>query len=377
MGRDLNLAQEATQGRRHRLADKELRAIPVMKPKVVDPKKSLHRLRDVAVQGVFSNFGPQVRELENRLAKLFGVLPTQVVTAVNATLAITGAIAASQAKSLSLPAWTFAATAHAAALSGRPFRFVDVSPESWMIDVNSVTEQGLASILVLPFGAPLTDISWGDEDEVIVDAAASFGSMFDQFPHLPRNTSLIFSLHATKVFGVGEGAIVVFGDAKRANSFRSWSNFGFAGSRDSLLPGLNAKMPEYVAALLHTELDKWPLAVAEWRKKRKLADMASDELGLSSSPGLRDSVSPYWICLFHDPASREAAEDALTRLGIESRRWWGSGLHRMSAFSRVPHEGLAETDSIASRYLGLPFFRSLTDREVKQIQSAIADSRQL
>ena len=338
-----------------------------MQPKVIDPGMSLERLRAVAKSGLFSNFGPQVRELEQRFAEIFGVPSTQVVTAANATLALTGAMSVSEASSWNIPAWTFAATAHAATMTGMPFRFVDVSPETWMIDTSNAGQAGEGTVLVMPFGTPLAEANWGDDAEVVVDAAASFGSMVDKFPTLPLRTSLVFSLHATKVLGVGEGAVIVFGDADRATAFRSWSNFGFTGSRDSVSSGTNAKMGEYIAALLHTELDHWPQALGEWQNVRTLVDAASDGTGLPLQPHSRGVVGPYWIAILDDSEARRALEDAFTEAGIETRRWWGPGLHRMPAFAGVPFSDLRHTNILASRYLGLPFFRDLTHEQVDKI----------
>ncbi len=349
------------------LLEKTPATIPLMRPKVADPESSLHRLRAVAQSGVFSNFGHQIQELEERFANLFGVPSSHVVTAANATLAIAGAMSVSQALSWNIPAWTFAATAHAATSSGRPFRFVDVSPETWMIDATAPGPAGEGSVLVMPFGTPLSEAKWGDDAEVVVDAAASLGSMVHQFPNLPLRTSLVFSLHATKVLGIGEGAVTVFGDAKRAAAFRSWSNFGFAGSRDSLSTGTNAKMSEYVAALLHTELDEWPQTRDEWTGVRTLVDSASDQTGLPLQPHSRGVVGPYWIAVLEDSETRLALEHALAGASIETRRWWGRGLHQMPRFAGVPFTDLRHTEDIASRYLGLPFFRNLTHEQITRI----------
>jgi dTDP-4-amino-4,6-dideoxygalactose transaminase len=345
--------------------------IPIMQPKVIDPGMSLERLRTVAKSGVFSNFGPQVRELEQRFAEIFGVPSTQVVTAANATLALTGAMSVSEASSWNIPAWTFAATAHAATMTGMPFRFVDVSPATWMIDTSNAGQAGEGTVLVMPFGTPLAEANWGDDAEVVVDAAASFGSMVDKFPNLPLHTSLVFSLHATKVLGVGEGAVIVFGDTDRATAFRSWSNFGFAGSRDSLSSGTNAKMSEYVAALLHTELDHWPQTLSEWQNVRTLVDATSDRTGLPLQPHSRGVVGPYWISILDDSEAREATERYLAEAGIETRRWWGPGLHRMRSFAGVPFTDLRHTEDIASRYLGLPFYRGLETEQIGAIMSCL------
>lgn len=147
----------------------------------------------------------------------------------------------------------------------------------------------------------------------------------------------------------------MFGDPDRAKAFRSWSNFGFAESRDSLSAGTNAKMSEYVAALLHTELDQWPHTLSEWANVRTLVDAASDQTGFTSQPHSRSVISPYWIAVLDNSEARQATEQALADAGIETRRWWGPGLHKMPAFAGVPFTDLRQTEDLASRYLGLPF----------------------
>ena len=126
-------------------------------------------------------------------------------------------------------------------------------------------------------------------------------------------------------------------------------------------------MSEYVAALLHTELDQWHQTLSEWRGVRTLVDATSDQAGLPSQPHSRRVISPYWIAMLDDSEARQATERCLAEAGIETRRWWGPGLHRMPAFSGVPFTDLRHTDNLASRYLGLPFFRDLTHEQANKI----------
>ena len=346
-------------------------AVPVMQPKTLSPVASLERLSEVHSSGVFSNFGPQVQFLERKFAEILGVNRNQVVVSANATLALQGAITVSKAPEWRAPSWTFAATGMALKASGLPFEFVDISPDTWSIEVDGGAESPTGHLLVLPFGASLNLATWHDETEVVVDAAASFGSMCERFPSLPLKTTIIFSLHATKVLGVGEGALSVFGDPDRALEFRRWSNFRFSGSRVSTSYGTNAKMSEYIAALLITELENWHSIRSDWARARALADQASDTLGLQLQPMTKGLIGPYWVVLFRDHASRELAERSLSDARIGSRRWWAQGLHQMPAFETVRFENLRHTEEIASRYLGLPMYRDLNLKAVDRIMNVL------
>jgi dTDP-4-amino-4,6-dideoxygalactose transaminase len=326
----------------------------------------------VAQSRTFANYGPQVIELESRLAAMLGVRVSQVVSVASCTLGLMGAISLAEVESWELPAWTFAATGHAVKAAGGLMRFVDIDPDSWMFEFDQETDRRVGKVVVLPFGAGLSSCWWDDESEVVIDAAASLGSLADSFPRIPLRTSVVFSLHATKVLGVGEGGFVVFGDTSRAQAFRSWANFGFSGSRESLSAGTNAKMSEYVAALLHCELDAWPGASEGWREARFKVESAGDRANLGVFPKLSGEISPYWIAILPDRVTRDRVADSLAVAGVETRKWWGSGLHKMIYFRQVPNSGLAITDATAGRYLGLPFFQGIRHSEVDFVVSAIA-----
>jgi dTDP-4-amino-4,6-dideoxygalactose transaminase len=348
--------------------------VPVMAPVCQDPALSLPRLQAVHKSGIFSNFGPQVKELEFRIANQLNVPPERVVMAANATLGLSGSMAVSPAKEWRIPSWTFAATGHAAKGTSLPFQFEDVSEDTWRQSISDTYSEHIGQVLVLQFGAPLSEISWAENREVVIDGAASFGSLAASFPDLPHSTSLVISFHATKVLGVGEGAVVIFGDSQRASSFRKWTNFGFTKSRDSLRNGTNAKMSEYTAALLHGELDAWDSARESWLNAKLKADAVSRRLGLDLPPGLEGTLTPYWIVLFQDELTRKAVESTLDSAKIGHRRWWGSGLHKMPVFENVPFESLAVTDDLASRYLGLPLSRTMTDDDFQTVERALQEA---
>ena len=61
---------------------------------------------------------------------------------------------------------------------------------------------------------------------MIVDAAAAIGGAASISEHVGQQGDVeVFSFHATKVFGIGEGA-ALFVDGKHEEAVRSTSNFG-------------------------------------------------------------------------------------------------------------------------------------------------------
>jgi len=271
---------------------------------------------------IYSNFGPLVRQLEQRYADILGVSAQQVVTSANATLALAGAVATLDKSEWSVPAWTFPATAHAPLMSGRRLAFADVSLDSWLLGDDSRPTRGedRGRIPVIPFGAnfQLDDFD-PEEESLVIDAAASLGN-FPRLESLPKSWAVIFSLHATKILGCGEGALTIFGSSAAAKKFRAWSNFGFAGSRIPKFLATNAKMSEIAAAYALTALDQWETSEVSWRRVHASASAISKKHGLARSPRADASLSPYWIGVFKDESATKKAELVFAANAIDTRR---------------------------------------------------------
>lgn len=347
--------------------------VPVMRPRLPDPGLVAPRLRSAQECGVFSNFGPQVTELESRFAAWLGVSAERVVSASNATLALAGAVAVTGRPDWAVPSFTFAASVAAPLLAGTQVTFRDVDADSWWLDSGGIGDHE-AAIAVAPFGSAVDLDRYAGREDVVIDAAASLGTRPD-LRDLPASWSVVFSLHATKVLGAGEGGIAVFGDAERAQRFRMWTNFGFFGTRESRLAGVNAKMSEIQAAYANTALDGWDEERTEWTAARDLVVRVGDEVGLRTFPASRDCVTPYWITVYPDAATTDLVERDLAEHGIGTRRWWSRGCLRMPAYADAPHGPLPVTEDVADRYLGLPMYRGFGEREAELILRALEEAR--
>ncbi len=325
----------------------------------------------------YSNFGPLCLRLQGQLAGHFSLDPGQVSLVANGTLGLTLALMARKkhAKGLCLmPSWTFVATAHAALLAGLTPFFVDVDPVSWALTPRiaeaalSKIDRPIAAIMpVCPFGSPVCLDEWADFERetglpVIVDAAAAFDGI------RPGSVPALISLHATKIFGVGEGGLLLCSDADMIRDVTRRSNFGFYDSREVEVPSLNAKFSEYHAAV-------GLAAMAQWPSTRKLIQSACDEYlkELSRVPGVSflPGFGSDWIsatCAVAIEGDRlEKIVRRLDEQGIESRRWWREGCHKEKAFSDCPRTDLATTESLAKKVLSLPMFPGIGQDEIKLV----------
>lgn len=347
-------------------------SIPVMKPRLPTYERYAPYLRLIDESQTYTNRGPLVRLLETRYAERLCISDSsRVVLCSNATLAIQGFLQISDAKTWHVPSFTFAATVHAAIQSGKEVVLEDIDPETWMISPNVITDSKTNGVIpVLPFGAPFEPSAFKHINHLLVDAAASIGGAANWINDLRESWAAVFSLHATKSFGIGEGGLIVFGSKDLANEFRAWINFGFSGSRESLRLGTNAKLSEVQAAVGLAVLDNWEAEEKEWLASRALVNQVNNSLGLEPTLALLrgdELVGPYWIIFHHEPAVVNQIERHLLDHAIATRKWWSPVAHKMPGFRHLENHILRETDFISARYLGLPFFRKLATNELSKI----------
>jgi len=358
--------------------------IPVLLPRLPPAERLMPYLADIDRSRVYSNFGPHARALEARLAAHFGLGGGTVATVANATLGLTLALMVQGAPAGALcmmPGWTFVASAHAVVLAGLTPYFVEVNPVSWALDPATIEHEIArangrvgAVMVVAPFGRPIDYIAWDGFKArtglpVVIDAAAAFDSL--QVGQCPA----VVSLHATKVFGVGEGGFVASRDAALIRGVVQRSNFGFHGSRTAEMPALNAKLSEYHAAVGLAALDMWRETRTDWLA---VAGHYRRALAKSNSINLQAGFGEDWIsstCVVSiDERAHGEVQQKLSAAGIDSRMWWGRGAHAQPFALGYPRAGLPVTDRLANSVLGLPFYQGLQEEQIQRVVMVLAEA---
>lgn len=327
-------------------------------------------LDEAASTGQYSNGGPLVTRLEARFAEHFGVPAAQVAVSSSGTSALEAAIAVVEPDAQwDTPAWTFTATPGSVLRAGRTAHFVDVDEDQRAM----LGPSSAPGIDVLPFGSAPRPERWAGRDTVLVDAAASFDAC-RSFPlGSAGRVGVMVSLHATKSLPAGEGGVFFSNDPQWVADFRRWGNFGMWGSRISQVPGTNTKLSEITASVAHASIDEWPDKRARWIELGDHAGALSAALGIGGRLDTAGVATPYWIVEFPDTATRVAVEEHLAAHGVETRRWWGDGCHRMPAYQHISSYPLPNTDDIAGRVLGLPFHLGLTTADLDRVGALTSD----
>ena len=104
--------------------------------------------------------------------------------------------------------------------------------------------------------------------------------------------------------------------------------------------------------------------------RRRLA-----EVGLARRLVVTPEVSAsYALFSCGDAAEAKRIVAGLASSGVDTRRWYGGGLHHHTHLSTVPREDLSTTDRLAHTLIGLPLAPDLDEKNVAYVVEALARS---
>ncbi|WP_197033093.1 DegT/DnrJ/EryC1/StrS aminotransferase family protein [Thiomonas sp. FB-Cd] len=338
------------------------------RPELPPPEAWQPLLRGAYETHRFSNHGPLALQLEAHLSARVG---RRVVLAANGTAAITAALLAlERTGGVILPSFTFPATLGAVLQAGLTPVLADVNPQTWELDVATIQAAAeayggpLAAVLgVRTFGmcrdwAPVQ--TWCDAHglPLVLDSAAALGGALPGGVPVGRQGRMeTFSLHATKVFAVGEGGAIAC-DAQDVSLLRRVMNFGL---HDGALQGwgFNGKVSEFTAAIGLAQDAAFDAHLAA----RRSAATAYAELyraeapawGLASAPGVPPWQAYPVLAPTADLADR--FEAAAARFGVQTRRYYRPALHTVAgAGGDSSGQPLPVSADLAARMVCLPMY---------------------
>jgi dTDP-4-amino-4,6-dideoxygalactose transaminase len=353
-------------------------------PDLPQPESFLPYLQAAHDSGWFTNFGPLSHRLEDELERDFGRHGEICVSASSATAGLSAALLALGCKGTVLvPAFTFAASAGAVFSAGLEPFVMDVSEKTWTIDASELDrilclpEIG-AVMLVSPFGLPQDfsehlAICERHGRAVVIDNAAGLGGVRPNRRAHP-NVAEVFSMHATKPFGIGEGAMI-FAHPRLEEPLRAALNFSLnAPCRPDLPPwGFNGKMSELHAGVGLAQAERFPSRIVGRRAfaARYIAELA-EVRGIQI---VADSQSAPWQVfpvLLPDGRARERAISYALEHGLEIRRYYHPSLSRWPQIRAA--EPCPVSESLADRMCALPIRADFVTAEADQIVKIAVDA---
>jgi perosamine synthetase len=294
---------------------------------------------------------------------------------------------------------TFAATANAAVYLGATPVFVDVHPDTLLIDLTSVekaiTPLTKAIIAVDYAGHPcdydsLHALAAQHGVTLLADACHALGASDKERPVGTLAALSAFSLHPVKHITTGEGGMITTEDPKLAAKMRVFRNHGISTDHrertaqgswfyEMIELGYNYRLTDLQCALGLSQLRKLPVWVARRREIAHAYDSA-----LSCLPAVRPlAVRPDVSHSYHLYVVRlEVEEIRATRAEVfAALRAEGIGVNvhyipvHLHPFYRTrlgTHPGLCPVAEAAyERLLTLPMFPAMTDQDVNDVIRAL------
>jgi dTDP-4-amino-4,6-dideoxygalactose transaminase len=352
-----------------------------------------HALRGIFSRRYYTNHGPLVQELEERLAGFFGV--RHVLCMTNATI---GLMIAAKALGLTgkvlVPSFGFPGTVQSLTWAGLEPIFCDIDPVTHLITVASA-EQGITPEVSAILGVHL----WGNichpgelarvADEkglrLYFDAAHAFGCSCNGVPAGQFGDMEIFSFHMDNMLNSLEGGCISTNDDNLAEIIRNIrSSYGIRKSMTVSVTG-NGRMSEAQAALALLSLEDFPRNRAANQERFELYQKR-----LSVIDGIRlvcpssETQSNYQHVVAEiDEAAFGLSRTVLTSIieaeNVGSPLYPAGSIHHHEPY-RTLYPGLQEafhqTDKVSSRFLQLPTGKHVSGEDIQTLCDIITIARE-
>ena len=342
--------------------------IPIARPDL--GQEEIDAVAEVIRSGIVAQ-GPRVKELEAAWSDYCGVKHT--VAVANGTLALMATFSClgiGPGDEVITVAHTFAATANAILSTGAMPVFVDIEPDTYLIDAKrieaAITSRTRAIVPVHLYGLVADmDMIQAIADRhglaVVEDACQAHGATFrgrraGSFGHGT------FSLYATKNMTTGEGGFITTNDDDLADRLRLHRNQGMRARYQFEALGFNYRMTDLNAAIGLVQLAKLERNTARRRAIAAAYDAAFADLPVRTPVVPDGRTHVYHQYILEVGPARDAIIAAVKDGGVGADIYYPIPVHRQAYIQeRGLHADLPVTDLAAERTIALPMFPGMVD----------------
>lgn len=342
----------------------------------------LRAAEEVLSSGHYIN-GPQVQAFEEELAQYLNVpYAVGVANGTDALMLTLDALGVGPGDEVITSPFTFFASAEVISRVGATPVFVDVNPDTYLIDTKcierAITPRTKAIIPVHIFGQmadmdAVNDIAMRHGLHVVEDACQALGADYNGKQAGSLGTAGCFSFFPTKnLGGFGDGGIVVTHDAELARTIRMLRVHGSNPKYYHARVGYNSRLDELQASLLRVKLRR----LNEWTDVRRQKVKQYEE-GLSQLPITLPTELDYGKHAYHlyiiETDQREQLMAHLKEQGIDSGVYYPVPLHLQEVYRPLEYsEGdLPHAEQASVRCMALPLFPELTQQDQQYIIDAV------
>jgi dTDP-4-amino-4,6-dideoxygalactose transaminase len=283
-----------------------------------------------------------------------------------------------------VPTNTFVATAEAVVTVGATPRFVDVLPDTLLIDPDAAAAAigpRTAAIMAVHLFGQMTDmpalsaLASKHGLALIEDAAQAHGARFAGRRAGGGGVAAGFSFYPGKNLGaLGDGGAVVSNDAALVGRIRQLADHGRSQTDryGHEVVGRNSRLDTLQAAALHVKLP-----VLDEANRARAAAVAQYRKSLPAwcvPVGVHPHADPVYHLAVVQVPDRAATARALDAAGIGWGIHYPVPCHLQPAFARYAVEPLPVAEAAADRILSLPLSPTLTNEQVERVSRVLASA---
>lgn len=336
-----------------------------------------------ALDGMHLFLGENVQGLEKEFSEFcgakYGVGVSDGTTALHVILRAFGIGAGDEVITVS---HTFIATAEAIILAGAQPVFVDIDPQTCLMNLDQVeskiTPRTKAILPVHLYGQMvdmprLREIADRHGLKLIEDACQAHGAEFQGHRSGSLGDAAAFSFYFSKNLGAyGEGGFITTNDENTYKRLRMIRDHGSERRYYHDEIGLNGRLDEIQAVVLRAKLKH----LADWNELRRQHAAQYKELllGTPVTPPVEcpDARHVYHLYVVQAP-ERDALQAHLKSCGVFTGIHYPVPIHQQNAMAYLGyHEGdFPQTEAVVNNILSLPMFAELTGEQIEYVVDSI------
>jgi dTDP-4-amino-4,6-dideoxygalactose transaminase len=394
---------------------------PIIKIPILDLKTQYRRIGteirqalDEILDSQAFILGPVVQKFEERVATYLQChAAIGVASGSDALLLSLMALGIGKGDGVLVPSFTFFSTVSCVSRLGATPLFVDIDPETYLIDPRGVEDllkgrfrphpEGQGFIdpktrcrvkVILPvhlFGqccsmALLISVADRHRLHIVEDVAQAHGARFQIDSGISKAAGTAgdlgcFSFFPTKTLGgIGDGGLVATDQSPLADKIRKLRVHGQGSKYHHQAVGINSRLDVIQAAVLQVKmryLDQW---CDERIQRADLYHSLLSETGLIGNqiitiPPLGDGKCHVFNCYVIRVQRRDELRQYLGERGIQTQVYYPLPLHLQPCFEHLGyHKGdFPNAELVTSQVLAIPMFPELTLQQQELVVEGIAD----
>lgn len=314
------------------------------------------------------------------------------VTAANgsATLHLAHMAYISPGDEVLVPSFTFIATGSMIDAAGGVPVFVDVDPQTFLIDLNDAERKitpktkGISPVHLFgntPDIHAVQTLAQKHGLTIVWDAAQAHGATFEGNDIGSYGDFVSYSFYPSKNMFVGEGGITLTNNEEYAHKMRFMRSHGQTGKYLHTMKGLNYRMTDVEAAIGREQLKRLDEMLVVRRRNAEMLNSALADIAGINPQRVTKGCNHAWhqYCVTVDPETagftRDVLQARLKERGVATGVHYPRGMHQQPVFiERYGKTTLPVCERLCETILALPVHHGLSEEDMLYVIEAIRDS---